>query len=258
MTAWNPQRYLQFSRERELPCRDLIRRIAETPLETVVDLGCGPGNSTAVIKEAFPQAEVIGVDSSPEMLAAAKARLPGVQFVQVDIQSWACAQPVDLIFSNAALQWVPDHPNCFPHLISMISPGGYLAVQMPYPDPDSPINRVLRAVQDSDRWKGCFQKPVRTWSVLPPADYYNLLSGSCDVVDIQLADYFHPLPDAGAVIDWYSGTSLRPYIEALPSDSERTAFLQYCGDTIEPMYPVQSDGRILFSIRRLFFTARQR
>ena len=258
MTAWNPQRYLQFSRERELPCRDLIRRIAETPLETVVDLGCGPGNSTAVIKEAFPQAEVIGVDSSPEMLAAAKARLPGVQFVQVDIQSWACAQPVDLIFSNAALQWVADHGALLPRLVSMLKPGGYLAVQMPYRDEDSPISRVFRAAEVSDRWKAYFEKPVRTWSVQQPSDYYRWLCQSCSQIDLWLTDYYHALPHARAVIDWYRGTGLRPYLDALPSDRERKAFLQYCGDTIEPMYPVQSDGCILFSIRRFFFTARQR
>jgi trans-aconitate 2-methyltransferase len=258
MTVWNPQRYLQFSRERELPCRDLINRIAGAPLETIVDLGCGPGNSTGVIREAFPHAEVIGVDSSPEMLSAAKARLPGVKFVQADIGSWACDPPVDLIFSNAALQWVADHRDMLPRLASTLKPGGYLAVQMPYRDDDSPISRVFRAAEASERWKVYFKKPVRTWSVQQPSDYYRWLCGSCSQIDLWLIDYYHPLPHARAVIDWYRGTGLRPYLDALPSEGERHAFLQYCGDTIKPMYPVQSDGCILFSIRRLFITARQR
>ncbi|MGC8559888.1 MAG: methyltransferase domain-containing protein [Phycisphaerae bacterium] len=256
MTPWNPKRYLQFSRERELPCRDLIGRVRGKPLKTVVDLGCGPGNSTAVIRETFPDANIIGIDSSADMLAAARAQLPGIRFINADIRSWSGDEPIDLIFSNAALQWVDDHAAIFSRLESMIRPGGYLAVQMPYRNAESPISRVLREVETDAAWKAYFQTPVRTWAVQAPENYYNMLCRRFKPIDIWLADYHHPLPDARAVIDWYLGTSLRPYLDVLPSEQERQAFLRYCGRSMEPMYPVQSDGGILFSIRRLLVVAR--
>jgi trans-aconitate 2-methyltransferase len=258
MPDWNPTRYLQFSRERELPCRDLISRIAHHPIHRITDLGCGPGNSTAVIRETFPHAEITGIDSSPEMLATAGKHLPEVAFINADIREWIPEHEIDLIFSNAALQWLPNHEQLFPHLISMISPGGYLAVQMPYHDPNSPISRLLETVRQSAPWSQYFHQPVRTWSVQRPADYYNLLCGGCDQVDIWSTDYYHPLPDADAVIDWYSGTSLRPWMDSIPPGQQRESFLDFCRENIRTCYPLQADGRILFSIRRLFLVGRRR
>ncbi len=256
MTAWNPKLYLQFDRERELPCRDLISRLRLKSFRNITDLGCGPGNSTALLRAAFPDAKITGVDASPEMLIAARQRLASAAFSPGNIQSWKPEEPVDLIFSNAALQWVDYHKALFPRLLSSVKPGGYLAVQMPYRDESSPISRVLRAVENHDRWAAYFRQPVRTWSVQEPAAYYNWLCDRSDQIDIWLADYYHPLPDARDVIDWYRGTSLQPYMAALPSEQQRQEMLQFCYDAIREMYAVQMDGKIMFGIRRLFVIAR--
>lgn len=254
---WNPELYLQFDRERELPCRDLINRLHLKSFRNITDLGCGPGNSTALLQAAFPNARITGLDASPEMLAAARQRLASATFSQGNIQFWTPSEPIDLMFSNAALQWVDNHKALFPRLLSGVKPGGYLAVQMPYRDELSPISQVLREVENQDRWAAYFQKPVRTWSVQEPAAYYNWLCDRSDLIDIWLTDYYHPLPDARHVIDWYRGTSLQPYMAALPSEYLRQEVLEFCYDAVRKMYPVQMDEKIMFSIRRLFVVARR-
>ena len=191
------------------------------------------------------------------MLGAARQRLASATFLQGNIQSWTPDKAVDLMFSNAALQWVDNHSVLVPRLFATVRSGGYLAVQMPYRDELSPISRVLRAVENHDPWAAYFRKPVRTWSVHEPAAYYNWLCGGSHRIDIWLADYYHPLPDARHVIDWYRGTSLQPYMAALPSEQLRGEVLQFCYDAIRDMYPLQMDGKIMFSIRRLFIVAQR-
>lgn len=252
MPHWKPERYLQFASERAVPCRDLISRLPKSQPASIVDIGCGPGNSTAALQARFPTAAILGIDPSPHMLQAAQALLPGIAFRQAAIESWSPDQTFDCLFSNAALQWAPDHATLFPRLGKMLRPGGVFAVQMPYPDDASPINVTIRTITTSARWRRVFSAPVRSWGVEHPAFYYDLLCRDAQKIDIWRTDYYHPLESADAVIDWYCGTGLQPYIEALASAEDRSAFLTDCRQCIRPLYRIGADGRVLFCIPRLF------
>ena len=140
--TWSAAQYLKFEHERTRPVRDLVQRIPLAHVETAADIGCGPGNSTEVLRERYPQAHIIGLDSSPDMIQAARKRLPGVAFEVADIREWRAKEPLDVILANAVLQWIPDHETLLPALIGKLKPGGALAAQMP-DNLDEPSHRLM-------------------------------------------------------------------------------------------------------------------
>ena len=131
MPSWDADQYSLFLDDRTRPARDLLARVEVAAPRRVVDVGCGPGNSTALLVSRWPGAEVVGIDSSPEMIEKARRNLPGVEFVEADLREWAPPEPVDVVYSNATLQWVEDHPRVFERLWGVVAPGRVLAVQMP-------------------------------------------------------------------------------------------------------------------------------
>lgn len=254
MPSWDASQYLRFSTERARPCRDLVARIPLLTPKTVVDLGCGPGNSTAVLAERWPGAKISGIDSSPEMIARARMDNPQWSWEQADIATWCPEEPVDLIFSNAALHWLPSHERLFPHLLSQVAPGGILAVQMPA-DGDAPAHVAMRAVAVGTRWRGRFPSDVRAWSVETPAAYYDLLAPGASRVDIWLTDYVHVLPDVAAIAEWYRGSGMRPYLDALASEDERAQFTADVITELARTFEPRIDGCVLFPFRRMFLVA---
>jgi len=256
VTTWDPEQYLRFERERTLPCRDLIARIADLTPRRIVDLGCGSGTSTALLKERWPQAHLVGVDSSPEMITAARKNDPTIDWVLRDIRSWRAGEPFDLILSNAALHWVPDHDDLFPRLVGQLTAGGVLAVQMPV-NSDSGAHRSIREVAQSPRWASHWTPNLRLAHVGPSDLYYRLLAPRCSTVEIWQTEYVHVLPDAAAVLEWIKGTTLRPYLTALGSAPDQPEFLAEILRKVEAVYPKQPDGRVLFPFRRLFVVARR-
>ena len=151
VTDWNPALYSRFEDERTRPARDLLARVLPPAPAVVVDLGCGPGNSTELLIQRFPRASILGIDSSPAMVDAARKRLPQHRFEQADLAEWRPEVPPDLIFANAVLQWLPNHPVLLPQLFGLLRPGGVLAVQMP-DNLDEPSHRAMRAVAASGSW----------------------------------------------------------------------------------------------------------
>ena len=253
--AWSAQQYVKFEDERTRPVRDLIARIPLSEARTAVDLGCGPGNSTELLAERFPDAIVTGVDDSANMLDAARKRLPGTRFELEDIAAWSRAEgKVDVILANAALHWLPDHEILLPALLGRLAPGGALAVQMPH-NLDEPAHRHMRAVASHARWAD------RLASAARPADgqhepdfYYDVLRGAGAKVDVWKTIYHHVMPDVAAVVEWFKGSALPPFLSPLNAD-EQADFLALYGEAIAPDYAPRADGSVLLPFPRLFFVA---
>jgi trans-aconitate 2-methyltransferase len=254
MPTWNAGQYLQFADERTQPCRDLVARIALNDPARIADLGCGPGNSTAVLAERWPKADITGLDSSAEMIAAAQKSRPDLHWTTGDIASWQPAHPCDLIFSNAALQWVPDHATVYPHLFRQLAPGGAFAVQVPG-NLDAPAHHLMRELAASDDWRSDFPVPVREWFVHDLPFYYDLLSPVARRMDLWTTEYQHILAGPEAIVEWYKGTGLRPFLDTLENTERKERFLEDYLELITPAYPRQGDGRVIFPFRRLFMVA---
>jgi trans-aconitate 2-methyltransferase len=254
MPTWDSAQYLQFDRERTQPAVDLAMRIAIDMPHRVVDLGCGPGNSTAVLAQRWPAAEITGIDNSESMLETARRNHPQWAWQFADIGSWKAATPFDVVFTSAALQWVPDHATVLPRLLAQVAPFGALAMQVP-DNLDAPPHRLMRELAASDEWRTRFALTPREWSVEEPGFYYDVLSPLAARLELWRTEYQHPLADLEGVIAWYQGSGLRPWLEALPDQSSRAEFLAAYRSLLAPWFPARADGRVLFPFRRLFVIA---
>jgi trans-aconitate 2-methyltransferase len=252
--TWDSIQYLKFAAERTQPAIDLASRIAiETP-HRVIDLGCGPGNSTAVLADRWPTTALIGLDSSESMIKSAHESHPTFTWIIGDIATWTATEPIDVVFSNAALQWLPDHSRALPHLLAQVNPGGAFAFQVPA-NFHAPGHRLLREIGGSEKWKGKFRHIVREWHVEEPAFYYDKLAPHASRMELWLTDYVHVLPGVASIVEWYRGTGARPWLEALRDDNARDEFLADYLSELSKEFSPQSDGNILFPFRRLFVIA---
>jgi len=252
---WSAAQYGKFEVERSRPAVDLLARVATEGVTSVVDLGCGPGNSTELLADRFPLAGIVGLDLSEDMLAAARARLPAADFRRQDIAAWQPAAPVDVIFANASLQWVPDHETLFPALLAGLAPGGTLAVQMP-DNLDEPTHRLMREIATDGPWSGRMTDVAAGRAARhDPAWYYELLGGhGAHAIDVWRTTYYHPLAGAAAVVEWLKGTGLRPYLARL-SPEETGDFLDRYGAAIGEAYPALAGGTVFLPFPRLFLVA---
>lgn len=258
-TVWDPEQYLRYGGERSRPFVDLLARVQVNHARRVVDLGCGPGNLTATLAERWPDARVLGVDSSPEMIARARAAAaprrdrPGsLSFQLGDLRTWRPAGPVDVLVSNATLQWVPDHLALLPELVAALGPGGVLAFQVPG-NFAAPSHRTLAELAVSPRWRELVGQVPRERPVHEAAEYLHLLAGLGCRVDAWETTYLHVLPGPDAVLEWVRGTALRPYLSRLAG--ERAAeFVTAYGALLRAAYPPCDYGTVL-PFRRVFVVA---
>lgn len=252
--VWDPEQYLRFGDERLRPALDLLARVSHPGPARVVDLGCGAGSAMPALRARFPGAELRGVDGSAEMLA--KARAAGFDTEQADIAAWAPAEPVDVLFSNAALHWLPGHATLFPRLLGCLAPGGVLAVQMPHMHA-APVRAAQDRLATDGPWAGRLLGVRSAPPVPEPAWYYGLLAPRTAAFDIWAAEYLHVLRGEDPVARWAMGSSLRPYMDALEGESElREGFLAAYAAEMRRAYPPQADGAVLLPFRRLFILAR--
>ncbi|MEV0277696.1 trans-aconitate 2-methyltransferase [Streptomyces sp. NPDC050610] len=266
--TWDPQQYLRHASHRTRPFHDLLARIPDLPAAgrpaRIADLGCGPGNVTALIADRWPDAHITGLDSSAEMLAEAASRegpTAGgghLDFAPADAHDWTPDEPYDLIVSNAALQWVPNHPDSFETWVDALHPGGTLAFQVPG-NFTSPSHAILGELCDAPQWRERLDGHGRRFvHILDPADYLERLTGlGCDV-DAWETSYVQLLAGADPVLDWVKGTALRPVLTALEGDDEATEeFLAEYRDLLRKAYPTGPHGTV-FPFRRIFVVARTR
>lgn len=254
MKEWDPVLYRKFEAERTRPARELLARISVEEVEQVTDLGCGPGNSTELLAEAWPLATVCGLDSSAAMLTQARQRLPHCRFVQADIRSWQAATPQQVIYANASLQWLDNHATLFPHLVDQLAPGGVLAVQMP-DNLNEPSHRLMREVAASEPWHSRIDaKTADRKQLLPTGDYYDLLTSAGCEVDIWRTTYYHVMADAQAIISWLQATGLRPFLASL-DEAGQADFLAAYHQRLLSAYPAQRDDQVLLAFPRLFIVA---
>jgi trans-aconitate 2-methyltransferase len=253
--SWSAQQYVAFEDERTRPVRDLLAALPDIDARAVADLGCGPGNSTEALARRFPQAQVSGIDSSPDMIEAARQRLPGVNFALEEVRAWSAAGPFDVILANAVLQWVSHHETVLPALIAKLAHRGALAVQMP-DNLDGPAHRLMRELAVDGPWAAKLARAAAERTVLGAAErYYELLRPHCSRVDLWRTTYYHPLAGgAAAIVEWFKGSGLRPYLEPL-NEVERGAYLARYTAAISNAYASLADGSVLLPFPRMFMVA---
>ena len=253
--TWSAEQYVAFEDERTRPVRDLLSALPDMDARSVIDLGCGPGNSTEVLAARFPGAAVRGIDSSPDMIIAASRRLPQFQFAITGIETWDDPGPFDVMLANAVLQWVPDHATLMPTLVSKLAAGGALAVQMP-DNLDVPAHRLMREIAATGPWARQLAAASTIRTPLGSAsEYYEMLRPLCGRVDIWRTTYYHALAGgAGAIVEWFKGSGLRPFLEPLDATS-RAAYLERFTAAVARAYPAMPDGSVLLPFPRLFLVA---
>ncbi len=268
---WDPEEYRRFGDERSRAFFDLVARVDAADPAVVADLGCGPGNLTVTLARRWPGARVHGVDSSAEMISAARDRLamstgpgagpePGaglarrLSFTVADVRDWQPARRPDVIVSNAVLQWVPDHLNVLRRWIGLLAPGGWVAVQVPG-NFDQPSHQILRELAGSPRWHPVLASVRLNRQAADPADYLDLLADEGCAADVWETTYLHLLHGDDPVLRWYRGTGLRPVLAALTAEQAAEFCAEY-GKRLATAYPSGRHGTV-FPFRRIFAVGRR-
>jgi len=262
---WDPKTYLTYADERTRPARDLLAAVDVTAPRTVVDLGCGTGTSTRLLAARWPGADILGTDSSPEMIDAAQAEqgapdapveAKAIRYEVADAATWQPDAPVDVWFSNAMLQWLPGHLGLLPRWLAGVTPGGALAFQVPA-NFDAPHHALLREFAESPAWRDRLGHiSNRREHVHTPAEYADAIAAAGARPDVWETTYVHRLTGEDPVLTWTSGTALRPVLAALAGDpAARDAFLAEYGVAVRAAYPVGRDGVTPFPFRRIFAVA---
>src|ERR1700759_2421157 len=223
MSDWSAQQYLKFEDERTRPPRDLLAQVPLAEAHKIVDIGCGPGNATELLVKRWPNATVIGIDTSSGMLRQARERLPQQTFIEANVAHWVPPEGTDLLFANAVFQWVPGHLKHLQRLLGRLPEGGVLAAQIP-DSLEEPAHLLMREVAREGPWsKQLYEKARLRDGVPEPGGYYDALSPLCRRLDIWHTIYNHPLADATGIVEWIKGTGLRPFME-IRGTGERKQF----------------------------------
>jgi trans-aconitate 2-methyltransferase len=259
MPTWNPEQYLLFAEDYTRPSRDLAARIRAEGVSTIIDLGCGPGTSTTVLRELWPDAAITGLDSSLDMLDEARRAYPMHKWVHGDITEWAtaAAEPYDLVFSGAALQWIGGHATLYPNIFARVAAGGTLAIQVPR-NWGEPFYRILCDLESSSAWR----HRLPSDGVRPRCDhdasfYYDILAPVASHIDIWETRYIRVVPSVESILERLKGTTLRPFRDLLPNESDFQQFVEDYASALRSEYKPHSDGKVLLSSRRLFLLAKR-
>lgn len=234
---WDPKQYSKFEKERTLPSYDLANAIVHDNVKKVIDIGCGIGNSTTVLKERFPNAEVIGGDNSDSMLLSAKNNHPDISFIKIDASELSdISERFDVVFSNACIQWVPNHNKLLHDMMGLLNDKGILAVQIPL-QYKHPMHKIINETAKSEKWSGKIGA-IRPFYILAENEYFDILSQLSDNFRIWETVYYHAMPSHRAIIEWYKGTGLRPFLEWL-SDADKPLFEEDIFNAVKAEYSLQ-------------------
>jgi trans-aconitate 2-methyltransferase len=254
MSDWSPATYLKFEDERTRPAADLLARVPLAAARQVIDVGCGPGNSTELLAQRYPGADILGLDNSPAMLAEAQRRLPALRFEPADAATWVPEPGADLVFANATYQWIADHFAQLPRVLAALRPGAVLAVQMP-DNVNQTTHRLMREIAQEGPWAGTLTAASRQ-PLPPPRAYYEALQPHAARIDIWHTIYNHVLADAASIVEFVRSTGLRPFLDPL-DEADRSAFLARYTAKIAGAYPPMADGKVLLDFARLFIVAQR-
>ena len=255
MPDWNPEQYEKFIKDRTQPAIDLANRLEVREAKCILDLGCGTGNSTRILKDRFSDAMVFGADNSDEMLAKAKITHPDIEFIHLDVGGdlSEVKERFDIVFSNACIQWIPNHKILLPKLMLLLRRGGVLAVQIPIQS-EHPVHITMNELVTTAKWKDKLSQ--RNYNNLSTSEYYDVLSGISDDFEMWETIYCHRMPSYESIIEWYKGTGLRPYLEQL-SETDVEDFVSDVYRELKNRYKIQRNGEIMFRFPRLFFIAKR-
>ncbi len=254
MTDWNPHQYLKFANERTQPSIDLAARINVDNPKSIIDIGCGPGNSTRVLRDRWPDAKIAGIDSSAAMIEKAKKDYPDIEWITADASKFASDKKYDIVFSNAAIQWMPNHELLVPRLFEIVNGGGALAVQVPA-NRESPLHQAVLAVSSSSKWSKLTSGAEKSFTYNVVEYYYDILFCISTKFDLWETIYYHVLSSHAGLVEWYRGTGMKPFLERLPDDSSRAEFEKEVFEECKHSYEIRNDGKILYPFRRIFFMA---
>jgi len=253
---WDPQQYLQFKHERTQPSRDLVARIDIDDPKTIIDVGCGPGNSTQILNTRWPNAVIVGLDNSEKMIERARKDYPNQQWMVGDALTYTTNQAYDIVFSNAAIQWIPNHDVLIPRLFQLAQKNGILAIQVPA-NHESPLYRIIVRTSQKRKWRA-FTKGYELAITYHNAEYYyNALVSLTQKVALWETTYYHILKSHQDLIEWYRSTAMKPILDRLQTDERRADFEEEVLSESKEYYALQRDGRIIYPFKRLFFTARK-
>ena len=253
MPKWDASHYLRYGTERTRAAADLLARIDLESPQNIVDLGCGPGNSTALLRHRWPDANLLGVDSSAEMIATAKKTFIDQQWLQCEVNLWKPQIPYDLVYANATLHWLPNHDELLGQLFNYVATGGALAFQIPsaiYPT----VRKLVFEISRQSQWNDRMIEPRSRLTMESPDFYYDQLIQTSSNIDIWETEYMHELDSKQAIVDWISSTGLRPFMDALDTD-EQTEFKMELRSQVNDAYDLRADGKVLFPFRRTFVIA---
>lgn len=252
---WDPSQYLKFADHRLRPAVDLLNRVDLDSPSVVYDLGAGAGNVTDLLANRWPEARIIGVDDSEEMLQEAAKRAPNIEWEVGDIGTWEPSEPAELIFTNAALHWITGHEDLFTRLMSSVAPGGVFAVQMPR-NFGALSHTSISEVAMSGPWRSKLEPLLRLAPVEPPPFYIDILSKLSSSLDVWETEFSQILTGENPVKEWTKGTWLMPLLNAL-EEPERSDFEDAYAELILSRYPKQSDGTTVFPFKRMFIVAKR-
>ncbi len=254
---WNPENYLSFRSERMQPIIDLVSRIRHDAPEHIIDVGCGPGNSTNLLMQRWPEADILGIDSSQAMIEKAEKEYPQTRWRIAEAGTGELEKTFDIAFSNSAIQWIPDHPGLIEWFRSILNPGGTIAVQLPN-FLEMPLGRSIDRVSKCGRWRSKLGGVSNVFTICSLGDYYDILEGGFTDIELWETRYVHLFNSWKKIFDMIYSTGLRPYLHTLESEEERAEFEKDIFEAIQEDYPVQKDGNVLFSFYRMFFIANKK
>lgn len=255
MADWNPNLYLKFEKERTQPVKDLISRIDKDQPLRIIDIGCGPGNSTRELQNKWPSAQITGLDSSPNMIEKAKKDLPDIEWIVGDAGGdLSYLGKFDIVFSNAAIQWIPNHERLLNKLFSMLKDEGVLAIQIPNVN-EMVINVAVENTAKDVKWQGYLNAFDENMFYDMPEFYYDTMSNLTKEIYLWETFYYHVMSSHEEIINWYKSTGMKPFLDKLPTEVLKKEFENDVLNKIKKGYKIQRDGKVLFPFRRIFFIA---
>ncbi len=251
---WNSSLYLKYKNERTQPAVDLVNRISINEPKKIIDIGCGPGNSAAALASRFTSAKILGIDSSEDMILSAKKSYPHLDFMLCDAENELenIGERFDVVFSNACIQWIPNHHKLLKNMMMLLTDGGVLAVQTPM-NYEEPVHLINERLTKSEKWKHKIKTP-RIFNNLKADEYYDILADISTSFEMWQTTYFHKMKSHNEILEWYRGTGLRPYLNELSEDDKPLFENDILSELIKE-YPVQKNGDVIFRFPRFFFTA---